>query len=150
MTHTIPSNAWDKYQALLPRGIGKLDPKIPQFAERLELECAADYVPSELFLIKLRRWLIAEGRPYVYYFITETAGSHEALDYLIPSTELSRKLLLNLNPRAESVLTGQDFGWAVFVNHEGKVYIGGTKQLITALKKVPGPVGQPCGKVPAE
>ena len=131
--YPAPPDAWQEYCLRLPEKLDSQDPKIPNYLETREVDDGESYVPSTRLLDRLRAWLISEGQTSLYYFMTEHTGTEKQLDFLVPSSRLSRDLLLELNPGAESVLTGYDFSWAVFVDHEGRVVVGGPQNLASSL-----------------
>ena len=128
--------AWVRYKRLLSRSSTNTsaDAKLPgNLPHRISLTCGFDYVPPAEFMNCLRTWLVKRGALRVFYFITETADGTMPTDFAIPVSELTSENLCRINPGAESVMVAQDFTWAIFVDHEGRVHAAGPKDLMAAI-----------------
>lgn len=134
MIKAISEETWTRYNALLPRSRKIYEPVLPaNLPYQGKVEGAFDYVLPEKLLKRLREWLNKRGEKSVYYFLTESVQG-EKTDYKISTSHLTRDNLLELNTANENAIVGEDFTWAIFVDHEGALHVSGPKELLSFLR----------------
>jgi hypothetical protein len=135
MIQRASESEWQRFTAQLRKARAAGDPILPMQAPyRGVLPGNFDYVlPDDLFAC-LRDWLYGRGETDVLYFLTETADSQAGDDSFVLSLwDLREDALSEVNSGFESVLTGSDFAWALFIDHEGKVHVAGPPELYNRL-----------------
>ena len=133
MIRTISDEAWGQYKALLPQTRDLYVPALPSnLPFQGKLEGNFDYVLPDEVLGRLREWLQSRGEESVYYFKTE-GSEDEDTNFEVDTAELTNDGLAELDVHGENVITGKDFSWAVFVDHEGTLHVSGPKELMQKL-----------------
>ena len=121
MIKVVSQDVWQQYKTFLPTSHTLYIPALPETLPYAgTIAGSFDYVPPELLLAKLRQWLRSKGVASVFYFLTERVAQHHPTDYEISISELTEANLAALNNGFENVVTGTDFSWALFMDHEGR------------------------------
>src|ERR1043165_2135352 len=126
--------AWQKYKGLVSVNRKTFEPVLPANLEYIgAINAQVDYVPGENMLSRIRNWLQTRGEMGIYYFLTESIPE-EIADFDVPLSELRRDTLLALNKGSESVITGKDFSWAIFIDQKGTIHVSGSADLFALLQ----------------
>lgn len=132
MAEHIDNTHWARFAALLesPREPGT--PVVPaSVAHRRTFRTAFDYVPSDSVLGALREWLQERGEAKAYYFLTETIPVFgDQTNFSLHVWDLNADALRELNSGVEAVLTSNGYDWALFVDCEGALHVGGPASLV--------------------
>jgi len=126
---------WRLFAAQLSKARRPGEPVLPAEAPyRGVLPGTYDYVLPDDLLVCLRDWLLERGETRVLYFLTETVRSQAGeANFAIDLWDLNENALSEANSGFESVLTGRDFSWAIFVDHDGAVHVAGHSDLYERL-----------------
>ena len=134
----VPAKIWGRYNSLLAPGRTRYQPVIPaNLPNQGEIDGSFDFVLPDEILECLRGWVHQRGESRIYYFLTECIQG-ENTDFELGPSELTSEVLLGLNKGSENVIVGQDFSWAVFVDHEGVMHVAGPIELFMLLRDCNG------------
>ena len=135
MVKVLPKDVWLRYKALLSTSRELYVPVLPATLPYIGIiGDSFDYVPPEVLLERLRRWLNSQGIGSVFYFLTEGTSEAHPTDYEISVADLTEATLSELNNGFENVLVGTDFSWALFMDHEGNLHMAGPNEFFSCLK----------------
>ena len=135
MIQSASEAEWRRFAAQLSKVRVAGEPVLPAHAQY----CGAipgvfDYVLPDTLLACLRDWLYERGETQALYFLTETADSQAGeTNFILDLWDLSEDALSDVNSGFENVLTGIEFTWALFVDHEGRVHVAGQRDLYERL-----------------
>lgn len=135
MIQRAPEAEWRRFAAQVSKVRETGEPVLPVQARYCGvLPGAADYVLSDDLLGCVREWLYERGESRSLYFLTETAPSQVGdASFVVDLWDLNEDALSAVNTGFESVLTGSEFDWALFVDHEGDVHVAGPSELYERL-----------------
>jgi hypothetical protein len=134
MPNKIRSEIWENYMTLLQKKKISDQPPFPASLQyEGKIDASIDFVPSEIFLMSIRQWLMKSNIGSVYYFITEGAPE-DFSDYELTASELSYGVLQELNNRCSNLIVSKNFDWAIFIDREGTIHVAGSKSLMNALR----------------
>jgi hypothetical protein len=135
MIKVISQDVWQQYKAFLPTSHTLYIPALPETLPYAgSITGPFDYVPPEPLLAKLRQWLRSKVVASVFYFLTERVAGDHPTDYEISVSELTEANLATLNNGFENVVTGTDFSWALFMDHEGQLHVAGPSELFSCVQ----------------
>jgi len=135
MVKIPPKDVWLQYKALLPTAHMLYLPALPTTLPYVGVIVGPfDYVPPDAVLARLRQWLESQGIGSVFYFLTESSADTHPTDYELSVSELTEAALSALNNGFENVVVGQDFSWALFMDHEGNLHVAGPNTLFACLQ----------------
>lgn len=136
MVEMVGPDAWLRYSTLLSTDTDAAP--LPRSAQyRGTIAAKSDYVLSDDVLERIREWLVHRGEFKAFYFLTETAKSLEGrTDYRLDTWELTEENLSSLNSGFENVLAGEQFDWAIFVDHDGFLHVSGPQNLYDLIQRV--------------
>jgi hypothetical protein len=137
MVQVLGADEWRRFASVFSAHHAVGQPLIPPTAVyRGRLPGDYDYTLSGPLLSSLRDWLYERGESRLLYFLTESSKSMgEDVNFSVDIFELGEEVLQQLNPGVEAVLTGEQFDWAIFVDHEGGVHVGGPPELMERLRQ---------------
>src|SRR3989338_86831 len=116
---------WLRYKALLPKKASSDQPKLPaNLPYRGGIKGPFDYVLPDDVLSSLK-----------YFFPVEFSSGEEMLDYEFLVEELKHSIISEMYTGSENVLTGEDFGWALHIDHEGILHVAGPEDLFFRLRE---------------
>lgn len=128
MVTSLSQEMSDRFDTLLPPGIKSPEPVLPVNLARFGgIAASVDYVLPQVLLDIIRNFMTGRGETSVYYFLTESVPD-QVTDFELLPVDLHVDVLSELTP-TENVFVGQNFDWALFVDHEGCLHVAGSEEL---------------------